>query len=99
MSSWDEISDIIDMSKPAAQEKIKVGTVLTFNQEGSIHSYKVMKLPKSGKVWVKRITTMTGDELNSHMGHEVDATNEAQLEHGGVWCETCQTVIGEYNGV
>jgi hypothetical protein len=85
MSNWQDISDIIDMSKPRAQRDIVVGKVLTFNQEGSLHSYKVMRLPKNGRVWVRPITLMNPD----HYGHDVNMTDETVKIYGTYFCEDC----------
>lgn len=94
MSKWENISDIIDMSKPASKRDITVGKILTFNYEGSIHSYKVMMLPANGNVWVRPINTLTGDEMNAHYSCEIDATPKAQAEFGGIICLTHGVVIG-----
>lgn len=87
--SWIDISDIIDMSKPKAQKDVIVGATLTFNYEGSLHSYKVMRLPKNGRVWVKPILLINPD----HYGHNVDVTDEAVKEYGTYYCSDCETPV------
>lgn len=89
MSNWQNISDIIDMSKPKAQRDIFVGATLTFNYEGSLHSYKVMKLPKNGNVWVRPITLINPD----HYNHDVIVTDEAIEKYGAYYCNDCQVPV------
>lgn len=87
MSKWENIGDIIDMSKPKSKARIKVGSTLSFSQEGSLHHYKVMKLPANGNVWVRRITLMSQDNFKNHYGHNVDTTQTP------MWCTDCETPI------
>lgn len=45
--------------------KLKVGQLLRFNYEGSIIEFIITKLNrKSGKVWVKDVTTYHPDEVS-----------------------------------
>jgi len=92
MSEWQDISDIIS---DEGRAKLYVGQTLTFSQEGSLHSYKIMRMPKNDKIWVKRINLITADSMTSHTGHDVDMSNETIKNYGGPYCRTCLELIGE----
>ena len=77
------------MSLEKSQRDIVVGKVLTFNQEGSLHSYKVMKLGKDGNVWVRPINLMNPD----HYGHDVDTSEDAVTMYGTYYCKDCETPV------
>ena len=89
MSKWINIGDIIDMSTEKSQRDIKVGITLTFNQEGSIHSYKVMKLGKDGNVWVRPINLMDPN----HYEHDVDGSDETVEKYGVPYCRNCDNPV------
>lgn len=84
---WENIADLIDLSKPEAKKNVKVGKTLTFKTEGSLHHYKVMQLPKNGNIWVKRITLMSEANFKSHYGHNVDTTQVP------MWCTDCDEPV------
>jgi hypothetical protein len=56
--------DIGDIINDAGYENLKKGQVLTFNFEGTLTDYKIMKIDKEGKhVWVKKTKLYDPSEI------------------------------------
>lgn len=95
-SFWEEASKDLDR---AAIEKyfgkpLEVGQSLTFNFEGSKAYYKIMSLPKNGKIYIKRIYLTDPEDFKGHMGHAIDSSEKTQIAKGGPWCTDCEVLIG-----
>lgn len=79
--------EITDLFRPEAIAKIKVGTVLKFNYEGTITTIKVTRKTKD-RIWGKHIKPLIpANEAMSHYGHNIDVTMTP------VWCSDCEVPV------
>lgn len=85
-TGWQNIGDLLDPHKRKVRD-LKIGQTLTFSQEGSLHHYKIMKIPGNGNVWVRRVTLMSDENFKSHYGHNVDTTQTP------MWCTDCEMPV------
>lgn len=80
--------ELTDMFKPEAIPKIKVGSVLKFEYEGSITCIRITRRTQT-RIWGVHVTLLDYNTMMSHYGHNLDATEEP------TWCDDCECPVTE----
>ena len=86
MSNWERLDDILT---EGGKRRLSVGQVMTFNFEGSLNSWKIMRIFKNGHVWARPINLVDP----RHYGHDVEESADAIAQYGVPYCRTCKAPV------
>ncbi len=75
---------------------LKKGTLLKFDNNGTITAIKVTRVDrKQGRAWGVHVETMVHNTPLSHYGHNIDQTKETIQKYRAPFCEDCEVPISQ----